>query len=205
MVGDETGARRPRGLVLAGGAGSRLGGPKADLRAGDTSWARRAAGVLAPLCVDVRIGVRPGQIVDAPGFEPVDDPLPGGQGPLPAVAAALGESPAGLLVLACDYPAIETEFFRAILASRGPGDGVRMALDGRGRRHPLAAAWFPAALPELQRALARGERSVRRALAGVRVGLGAPGDFPGLDLDAQLHNVNRPEDLDAWRRYAGRR
>jgi molybdopterin-guanine dinucleotide biosynthesis protein A len=55
------------GLVLAGGAGRRLGAPKGALRPGGAeSLAERAAAVLEPLCRDVRISIAPGSANPAP-------------------------------------------------------------------------------------------------------------------------------------------
>lgn len=159
--------------------------------------------MLRPLCADVRVAVRPGQIVEAPGCALVPDPPPGGEGPLPAIVAALDAAPGGLLVLACDYPAIGTAFFRALLAAARPGHDVALARDAAGRLHPLAARWDPAALPALRRARERGELSVLAALEGARVRVVEPAAFAGLDLERELRNVNRPDELAAWRHAAG--
>ena len=81
---------KPIGLVLAGGAGRRMGRAKGGLRgAGGPTLALRAAEALAPICRGVLISVRPGSDNPAPGYPAVEDPPPAGRGPLAGIQAAL--------------------------------------------------------------------------------------------------------------------
>ena len=67
------------GLVLAGGAGRRIGGPKGELVLGPSSLAERASSILWPLCGSVLISTRPGERNPVPGHATLPDPLPAGR------------------------------------------------------------------------------------------------------------------------------
>jgi molybdopterin-guanine dinucleotide biosynthesis protein A len=181
-------------LILAGGAGTRLGGmDKAFLRLnGD------------PLIAILRRRLRPqtGQIAisangDAARFSdfnlPVlpDGPL-AGKGPLAGVAAGLAWAQSigatALLTIPVDTPFIPANLLEALT----PAPAVAT---WRGRQHHLAATWQVAALPQLLTFLAQpGAYKVRDALrfcAARQVAFETATD-PFL-------NINTPEDFAAAR------
>jgi molybdopterin-guanine dinucleotide biosynthesis protein A len=189
----------PIGLVLAGGAGRRMGQSKGALRsAGGRPLALRAAEALAPLCRGVLISVRPGSDNPAPGYPAIEDSPPPGRGPLAGIHAGFENTDgADLLVLACDYPHAETALLRRLPERAGEQQDVVMLTGGDGRDHPLVALWSGRTRSRVCLALEQGSFGVRKLIATWRLLRLGPADFPGLDLDARLVNVNTQED---WRR-----
>jgi molybdopterin-guanine dinucleotide biosynthesis protein A len=161
------------GVLLVGGASTRFGSPKALVRIGDETLAERAWRVLGEAC-EARIAVGKG-----------DEELP-----FPVLAdgvrerAAIHGLVAGLraartevcVVLPVDCPRITAEALRAL------ADACRDAAVPQ--TGPLPGAYRKTAL----RALGSGERSIRRAIAGLDVAV--------VQLDESLlANVNTPADV----------
>jgi len=142
-------------VVLAGGAGRRLGGvDKAGLVLGGRTMLDRvldaAAGVAGRLVV---VGPpRPVALERAVIF--VEDDLPGG-GPVPAVVAA-GDATGGadvVLLLAVDLPLLTTSDLSRLLdalADAGPSVGAAAAADPSGGPNPLLAAYRAAPLAAVE-------------------------------------------------------
>jgi molybdopterin-guanine dinucleotide biosynthesis protein A len=187
------------GVVLAGGEGRRMGREKGDLAVDDgVSLAGHAALALGPLCGTVVISVAPDGENPAPDYSVVRDSEPAGRGPLAGIDAAFGATGgADLLVLACDYPRVETKTLEAILGHATPDDEMVIVTDGRGRDHPLVGLWRRSMEEPVRTALRIGLYKVRSLLAEARVRRLGPTDFPGQDLDAALINVNTRADLDS--------
>ncbi|GAC1312439.1 MAG: hypothetical protein NVSMB16_09260 [Acidimicrobiales bacterium] len=200
-------AMRCAGILLTGGASSRMGTDKATLvlHPGEPTLAQRAAAELLVVASPV-IEVGPGasglpSIVEE-GIHP---------GPLVALDAAVralaayrcsGGGIAGALVLACDMPLVD----RALLGwlASYPGEGSVIPLDGgAGRPQPLCARWSDQALASIPGLVARGERSLRSLLAHPDVALipaarWAP--WAGPAGPRALEDVDTPGDV---RRIAG--
>jgi molybdopterin-guanine dinucleotide biosynthesis protein A len=187
---------RPIGLVLAGGVGRRLGGPKGELPLGDRSLAERAGSALWPLCGSVLVSTRSSGPNPAPRFPAIVDPEPAGRGPLVGIDTAFDATgDADLLVLACDYPLVTADLLRCLVEALTPHDDVVLPSDLAGRDHPLVALWARPAAPAVRAAVREGRLKVRGLLADLRVHRLGPGDLPGIDLDRVLVNVNTGEDL----------
>jgi molybdopterin-guanine dinucleotide biosynthesis protein A len=192
------------GVVLAGGAGTRIGFPKGALELDGRTLAARAAAALWPLCGTVLISVPPDADNPAPAFPKVEDEAPAGRGPLSGIAAAFACSGrADLVVLACDYPRVDTEVLRRIVARAADSGDVVMPTDRRGVDHPLVAMWRRSAQLPVADALRSGHFKVGRILAELAVRRLGPADFDGLDLDLALVNLNTPQDLAALGRGTG--
>lgn len=173
------------GIVLAGGPGSRMGGPKACRRLGDSTLVERAVGMLAPHCRTVRVVAR----VDVP-LPPLDVEvlfdMPGPDCPLTGIATGLAASTADdVLVLACDLP-----FAAPMLGALAAAPPGRAAIGrAEGRIQPLCARYPRAAALEAARDLLEAGR------------LRADGPALRLDADAvddrwgALANLNTPDDL----------
>jgi molybdopterin-guanine dinucleotide biosynthesis protein A len=186
------------GLVLAGGFGRRMGRTKGDLPYGDGgTLAERAARTLWPFCGSVLISVAPGSENPAAAFPAIEDRPPAGRGPLAGIGRAFdttGDS--DLLVLACDYPAVEEGLLRTLLAHARPEDDLVMPTDPRGYDHPLVGLWSRRTEHEVRLALDRNRLKVRALLASWQVRRLGPDWFPGLNLNDALRNFNRVGDLD---------
>lgn len=189
---------RKVGVVLAGGAGERLGRDKSRVEIDGVSLAARAARLLWPLCDDVLISVAHGSANPVPDFPSVEDAAPRGRGPLAGIDAAFrGSGRAGLMVLACDYPRVDGALLRTILSRATEQDDLVFISDGSGRDHPLVGWWSRGAAAVVAAAVAEKRFKVRGLLADLAVKRLGPSAFPGVDLGRMLLNVNWPADLEA--------
>lgn len=187
------------GVVLAGGESRRFGRPKSEARIGGRTLVERAVRTLRPLCTEVRRS-SPHDLADLRG----DATDHAGQGPLAGIEAALtwaaAEGADGVVVLACDLPAVHTATcVRLIERWRAASDPLGSVAAPDPPLQPLAAVWGVHLLPAVSAALDRGERSVRDAVRdfGGFVGVDAEalaGEV-GLSAPQLLHNVNRAEEL----------
>lgn len=173
------------GIVLVGGAGRRIGAPKALLRLGGATLAERAVAIAAGVCDEVLVVTRPEVPVHVAGARVVHD-QPGPDAPLTGIATGLAAATADeVLVLACDLP-FAAPAAAALLA--GPQGSAAIATAG-GRAQPLCAR-YPrrAALHAAHMLLASG--SVRAfALAGALGARHVP--VP----PSTLFNINGTDDL----------
>ncbi len=194
--GPQRDAAAPAGAILAGGAGRRMGGTvKAGLRLGGETLLARAVRRLGPQVAALAVCAGPDPVRLA-GLIPTGaaclvDPLPGYEGPLAALSAALdwaeAEGHADLLTVAVDTPFFPPDLAARLAAGRG-GATAALAEDGDGL-HPTFGLWRTALAAPLRAALAGGERRMTgfAARAGaVRV------RFPGADA---FFNVNAPGEL----------
>jgi molybdopterin-guanine dinucleotide biosynthesis protein A len=208
------------GVLLAGGAGSRLGlgVPKALARVGDSTLLERGVRTLAELCGAIVV-VAPGAFVlplPAAGAVPVSRVLdpPEAAGPLAGMVAGLSSRDfARAIVLGVDFPLMTPATLRVLLARL---DEARVAFEAMacgaraieaviaapgGIAQPLAAAYAPAARDVLARRLALGERAPSRAIASLQsivLDDAAIAKLPG-GREA-FFNLNTPADLDEARR-----
>ncbi|HXV76499.1 MAG TPA: molybdenum cofactor guanylyltransferase [Candidatus Polarisedimenticolaceae bacterium] len=184
------------GVVLAGGRGDRLGRTKGDLAIDGNSLAERAASLLWPLCGSVLISIADGMANPAPDYPVVVDRPPPGRGPLVGIDAAFAATgDADLLVLACDYPRVSQSLMRRLASHAAATDDLVMMTDFAGRDHPLVGLWRRAVAGVVRRAVETGRYKVRALLLELRVRRIGPAEFPGVDLDRVLLNVNSPEEL----------
>ena len=112
-------------VVLAGGAGRRLGGAdKAAVVVGGSSMLDRVLAAVRPLA-DALVVVGPSRETAVAGVRFVEEDAPGG-GPVPAVAAGLEAfAPAdddAVVLLAVDQPLLTTAAVEQLLARLGAAD-----------------------------------------------------------------------------------
>lgn len=160
------------GVLLTGGASTRMGTDKATLRVGGVPMAVRLAGLLRQALGGPLLEVGPG----CSGLPAVPDDVPGA-GPLAAVATAARWLAEGgwhgpALVLACDLPLLSRA--AVDLLARWPGEGAVLPVVG-GHRQPLCARWSADDLAAAVRLAAEGQRSLR-GLPGASPGAGASMD-----------------------------
>jgi molybdopterin-guanine dinucleotide biosynthesis protein A len=178
-------------LILAGGAGVRIGGDKPQRQlAGETLLARalrRAAHPGRPLAVSVRTGPAPA------GAACVHDKL-GVEGPLAGLIAGLAWArnvgARWLQLRPCDAPFLPMDLETRLYA-RMRTAGVRVCLPWQGERlHPACGLWH---VNVAEAAAARGAAG-RRSLIGLATEAGYAADvWP--DDDASFLNINTPDDL----------
>src|ERR1043165_9907531 len=147
------------GLVLAGGASSRMRSDKALLEYHGQPQVRWAFDLLSKFCAATFVSVRPDQREDPSraGLPQIVDRQPG-IGPIAGISAALLEHPkAAWLVLACDLPFLTGQTLQHLIAQRDASKvatAYRSAHDGL--PEPLCAIWEPAAREPVLAYLASG-------------------------------------------------
>jgi molybdenum cofactor guanylyltransferase len=180
--------RDPIGVVLAGGAGRRMGGAKAVVALHGTPLLAYPVAALQAVLGDVAVVAKAdSELPSLPGVavwtEP-DEP----RHPLAGVVHALERAGGrGVLVCAGDLPFVSAALVRT-LRDADPGAAPAVVARAGGRLQPLVAHYRPAAHAPLVRELAAGasltaavERLAPRVLA--------------LDDERPFFNVNAPEDL----------
>lgn len=182
------------GLVLAGGASTRMRADKAALEYRGQPQLRRAFELLSKTCAATFVSVRPDQRDDPAraGFPQIVDRQPG-IGPIAGISAALLEHPkAAWLVLACDLPFLTEGTLQNLIAQRNPhriATAYRSTHDGL--PEPLCAIWEPAAREPVLARIASGKQCPRKFLINADAAL--------LDLPERqaLDNVNTREEFSA--------
>jgi molybdenum cofactor guanylyltransferase len=182
------------GLVLAGGASTRMRTDKAALEYRGQPQLRRAFELLSKVCAATFVSVRPDQRDDPAraGLPQIVDRQPG-IGPIAGISAALLEHPkAAWLVLACDLPFLTEGTLQNLIAHRDPhkiATAYKSTHDGL--PEPLCAIWEPAARQAVLAAIASGKQCPRKFLINA--------DAVLLDLPEReaLDNVNTREEFSA--------
>jgi len=182
------------GLVLAGGASTRMRTDKAALQYHGQPQLQWAFELVAKFCAASFVSVRPDQRGDAAraGHPQIVDRQPG-IGPIAGISAALLEHPkAAWLVLACDLPFLTEHTLEHLIAHRDASKiatAYRSAHDGL--PEPLCAIWEPAAREPVLAYLATGKQCPRKFLIN--------SDAKLLDLPERqaLDNVNTVEEFEA--------
>jgi molybdopterin-guanine dinucleotide biosynthesis protein A len=180
---------RPIGVVLAGGLGRRLGGPKATVRlhgrpliSYPVRALRQAVGkVVVVAKADTELPRMSGVEV---WIEP-DVPRHPLCGLVHALRLAGGSS---IVVCACDLPMVTPDLVREVVAA-DPGGAAAVITRAAGRLQPLMGRYEPAALGPLAMALGDEAVPVNDAVAAL-----GPRVLDIADPDL-LFNVNAPEDL----------
>ena len=183
------------GAVLAGGAGRRFGGPKAEAPVAGVSMVRRAAAALRPWVEEV-IVVSSRPLDDPPG-RVVPDRV-AAKGPLGGLDAALAEACRlgldGVFLLACDLPLVRPEVVGRVVAALGSASSAapRRPPDGV---EPLCAVYRVGVAGQVEARLDQEDLAMHRLFreaGGVAVDL----DDLGPESAQTFLNVNTPSDRD---------
>ena len=179
------------GLILAGGASSRMRRDKAALEYLGKSQLDRTFELASRHVPKVFVSVRADQVAD-PGraqWPLIVDSVDGG-GPIVGIRSALAAYPeVAWLVIACDLPFLTDATLAHLLSSRDPqrsATAYRSAHDGL--PEPLCAIWEPAAAAALEAYQAGGRSCPRKFLIATSSKLLDPLDARALD------NINTPEE-----------
>ncbi len=180
------------GVILAGGAGRRIGGAKAHVPlAGRPLWSY-VAGRISP-----QVSALAANGTGNFGYLPSVVDLRAGMGPLAGIVAAM-EWAASLrasrvLTVAVDTPFLPDDLVKRLLSADGPIVMARTA-DGL---HGTTAIWDVALANMLANALGEGARKVTDWAETIGI---TPVDFPD-QTPPLFFNINTPEDLaqaEAW-------
>ena len=180
-----------RGLILTGGASSRMGRDKAEIVYAQLPQWRALEETLRPLCVDVFWSCTPTQQAQwGIGNRAIVDVV-AGHGPASGLHAAftktVQESITAWLVVGCDYPILETGDLQSLVHARSPdADAVVFIDEPKNEIEPMIALWEPSAQTQFLAAFARGEFSPRRILRSCKLKLIQPRDH------SILSNRNTP-------------
>ncbi len=188
-----TGRPGMSGIVLAGGAGRRMGRPKAMVSLGGVCLVELAAAILHEYCDEVVVVSRPGVPLPPMQHRVVLD-RPGPDAPLTGIATGLAQvSSDQVLVLACDLPFAAAAV--AAIARALPARSAVIASED-GYAQPLCARYpREAALAAVTTILADGGR---RAMALAE----AVGAVHVLTPRGSLLNINTPRELQRARSAA---
>lgn len=187
------------GLVLAGGESRRMGRPKWAIDYHGEPQAARAARLLASVCEQVFVSVRPGQRLDGMADWPVvEDQFPA-WGPAAGILSAMEAHPeTAWLVAACDLPFLDAPTLEALTDGRDPLKVATAFRSGSGGTHeglpePLCAIWEPRARQRLFQAAGLRIACPRRVLIDSKPAL--------LDLPdpRALDNANTPDEYETAR------
>ena len=195
------------GIVLAGGRSARFRGPggesKLDIELEGRTLLDRTIDALATVCRDL--------VVVGPTDGPRDDvtylgdPEPF-EGPLAGIRRALVVEDDAVVVVGGDTPLVRPTLL-AMLAGRlsDPAcDAVVLADRDQWRPLPLALRVATAG-PAIGSAFDRGERSIRRALAGLRLAVIGEAEWRAVDPEGDtLFDIDTAEDLELARRRLAR-
>lgn len=180
------------GVVLAAGAGTRMGRPKADIRLGGTRLLDRAVQVLlGGGCDPIHAVVRAGTAVRGATAIVNPDPSRGMRSSLDLAAAACSAADAMAVVLV-DMPGVQADAVRAVVAAWMPGRITVGAYPDGGRGHPIVMSpsfWVDAAAaagPD------EGARAFLRRHADLVDAVPVIGSLADLDTEAELAGWSDP-------------
>lgn len=132
---------RPIGVLLAGGASSRMGTDKALVELSGRPMSAWVLQALAAVCDDVLVAGRPDGLG---GVRGIADTMAGRRGPLAGLVAALEAESAPVLVVATDQPWVRVETLRHLVGLVGDLPVVPVAHDGS--RQTTCAVYPPGIL-----------------------------------------------------------
>jgi molybdopterin-guanine dinucleotide biosynthesis protein A len=189
--------------VLAGGAARRMDGiDKGLLEIAGKPLALWVAEALRPQVSTLLISAnRNLERYAELGWPVVEDAVPGHQGPLSGIAAALARAGTPwLLVSPCDTPLIPSDLAQRLAAVHGAAvTDIAIAADSS-RQHPLHALIPRTAGDDLRDYLAAGMRSVTGWLGRHRVAVALFDEAP-----SPFANCNRHDEIEAVRARLGSR
>lgn len=179
------------GLVLAGGASTRMQRDKAALDYHGRPQLRWAFDLASAVCTATFVSVRPDQRQEPTraGFPHVVDLQPG-IGPIAGISAALLTHPkAAWLVLACDLPFLTAATLEHLIEQRDPRRLATAYRSGHDALpEPLCAIWEPAAREPVLSFIESAKQCPRKFLLNTDVKLIDLADARALD------NVNTAEE-----------
>jgi molybdopterin-guanine dinucleotide biosynthesis protein A len=173
------------GLILAGGAGRRMGAPKATTMLAGRPLIAYPLDALRPVCDRLAVACkRDTELPDLEGVERWDEP-DDPRHPIAGIIHGLERAGEPVLVCGADMPFVTPDACDLLAAELLPGLEAAVAFS-RGRLQPLLGAYAPEAL-ELMR-LAPADEPLTRTVESL---MPVPVD---VEPDVVV-NVNTPEDL----------
>ncbi|MDD2273086.1 MAG: molybdenum cofactor guanylyltransferase [Desulfuromonadaceae bacterium] len=182
------------GVILAGGASSRMGKNKALLKVGEQFLIERVYTSIAALFHDVILVTNTADIYSFIPCPKVPDVYPGA-GSIAGLHAGLHASGTErIFAVACDMPFLNAELIRFLCKDAEAYDAV-VPLDRSGRLEPLHALYAKSALIPMQESIERGDKSIINLLDRVTTRM-VPSDlFKNISgAEESFRNLNTPEE-----------
>lgn len=189
------------GLILAGGAGRRLGGrDKARMSYRGTRFIDRLLDLFRDVfCRTVVVTGDPGTFTDMP-VEVAADRVPGQGAAMGLISGLDIARTEWSFVTACDTPLLQRSIVDLVLESIDDDYQVILPATPDGLQ-PLCAAYHKSCISLLERNLERGRKSIRPLYEDARVKVIGPDLVTAADRDRlSFININTPEDLALLRR-----
>jgi molybdopterin-guanine dinucleotide biosynthesis protein A len=180
--------------ILAGGRSRRMGRDKALLTVEGRPLIERVVRAVLPLTADILISCNDEARLRFLNFPLVPDVF-AGQGPMAGLHAVASSSTRPLILLvACDMPGLRTAVLERLLSFENGNDAV-VPCSADGRVHPLCALYRRSCLPILEEYLRQGRNRMTDFLKDPRLVVRRLDGSEGGYSDADLVNVNLPEEL----------
>ena len=189
-------------VILAGGQSSRMGSNKALLEIGGRPLISILIDRILPVTDRILISSNDFSSYRFLDFPVIPDQF-AGHGPLAGFHSAMTRNICSLyIMLACDLPNLKTPLLQNLVSlAEGYDAAIPRTLDGLA--HPLCAVYRRTCLPCVEQALQRGANKVIEVLFENSLAVRWVGPDEGKFEDADLANVNTPEDLRNLRNLNG--
>ena len=189
-------------VILAGGQSSRMGSNKALLEIGGRPLISILIDRILPVTDRILISSNDFSSYRFLDFPVIPDQF-AGHGPLAGFHSAMTRNICSLyIMLACDLPNLKTPLLQSLVSlAEGYDAAIPRTLDGLA--HPLCAVYRRTCLPCVEQALQRGANKVIEVLFENSLAVRWVGPDEGKFEDADLANVNTPEDLRNLRDVTG--
>lgn len=169
-----------------------MGRDKASIRVGGRRLVDIVLEQLEPYFAEILLSLSPGRRLKLPGCRTVRDELDGA-GPLAGVASSLkAAANEKCFVVACDIPRVDFELVRRLARAAAEAD-IAVPVTSEGRFEPLFAFYSRAVLPEAEKLLKSGRRSLIPLLKSCRTARLQLGEKD------RLWNLNTMKDLADFR------
>ena len=184
------------GIVLAGGAGRRMGAPKPLLQLGGKTLIEHVVAGIEPLVSGVIVVTNDAEAMAFLGLPTVGDAEPG-RGPLMGLYSGLLACPTPYaLAVACDAPFLAPALLNALIVRRQP-DAMTLPETERGPQ-PMPGLYPTTIASEIASLLEGGRAAMRDLTATAQVELLTIDEVRTLDPDGRsFRDMDTPEDLTA--------
>jgi molybdenum cofactor guanylyltransferase len=181
-------------VILAGGQSRRMGFNKALIEIGGQPLIQILANRVRPVADQILISSNDGSSYKFLDIPIIPDHFKG-HGPLAGFHSAMLWDVSSLyLVLACDLPNVKESFLRNLI-SLAVGFDAAIPRTKDGLAHPLCAVYRRTCLPYVEEALKRGANKVIENFLDSSLSIKWIGPEEGQFEEADLANINTPEDL----------
>lgn len=189
-------------ILLAGGQSSRMGTNKALLPVGGQQNIVRIVEELSRVFPPPILVTNQAREYEALGLAAVGDIYPG-KGPLAGLHAGLLASPfEDNLLVACDMPFASSKLAQFLWSQLEDYDAVVPYLGGK--QHPLFAVYRTSTLPILEDCLQQEKLRMFDFLKQIRVNdIHIEHTFLEINLEKAFFNMNRPDDYEQAKEWAG--